>query len=50
MKPRRNHKDFWLGLYPFLNFDIFQPRESLSGFTVAPAFGKEPKDFRRYLN
>ena len=49
MKPRRDHKDFWLGNYPFLDIDIFQPRESLAGFTFASAFAKEPKEVKKYL-
>ena len=49
MKPRRNHKEFWLGNYPFLDIDIFQPREALFGFTFASAFAMEPKEVKRCL-
>ena len=52
MKPVRDDKVFWTGLHNFLDIDIYQPRESLNGYSLASILAMEPKDFdiMRQLN
>ena len=49
MKIKRDHKTFWTGLKSFLEIDIYQPRESLKGYSFASVLAKEPKEFDRML-
>lgn len=45
MKPKRSDKQFWTGLFSFLEVDIYQPRESLNGYSIASVLVMEPKEF-----